>query len=590
MKTKKKKIKGNKRDAREKISKVNNFLFFAKDISGVTSKRFRAFLNGKVMRIFTRIAKTISNTASRFFGVAMLTFGLAAILINLVKYYFKFTAEINIPHLIIAGVFVLLSVPFLISELPVAEAFQKNKVTDFILFEFFALNRATRNESIHTLHPLFGIILGAIPAVCAYFFPLEFVVLGIIGVLFFAISMISPEFPILFSLVTLPYLDLVPYSGEILALVSLLAFFSFARKVLIGKRVYSFELCDVLLIAFAVMIVVSSLVHGAILSERNAFILASFILAYIPLSNIIVNRRLAICAVNAIIVSMLPVAVGAIADYAISILKGAHAPADFIFGNSAVLAAFLLCAVVLTGFFIIERTHNGIKALYMAVLGIYLAALIATECVPVILVLLLAFPAYLVIRSLSLPRELLLFIAALPCAIFFLPDAVLENISQSFFAMPDFLEIKADITASFILFKRHIFFGIHPENEAAAGAIYGGNSVSWLLCSFGVFAAAVFFVGMIFRLRRNTVYSIYRSSSNVSHFVSMGNLAAFGLVTLGMIYNVFSDPGVFYMFFATMGISAAALRISKRDHDDRLGYYGDQSSMDSSAIDVIVRY
>ena len=86
------------------------------------------------------------------------------------------------------------------------------------------------------------------------------------------------------------------------------------------------------------------------------------------------------------------------------------------------------------------------------------------------------------------------------------------------------------------------------------------------------------------------MYSIYRSSSNVSNFISMGNLAAFSLVALGVFHNIFADLEVVYLFITAIGVSSAAIRISKRDHDDRLSYYGDQRSTDSSAVDVLLRH
>ena len=585
-----KKLNAQNSKFKKSLSTFYSALFFAKDISGVTSKRFRAFLSGKIMKLFATVVKSIANTSSRFFGIALLTFGAAVMIMHMARYYLGEILAVSIPTAITAGVFMLLSVPFLISKQPVAIAFQKNRITDFILFEFFALNRMTKNDSVRTLHPAFGLFLGLIPAVCAYFFPLRYVVIAIAAVLFWSVSMISPEFPIMFSLLLLPYLNIIPFSGELLALISIVAFISFARKVLIGKRVYALELSGILMLVFALLIVIFAFADGSLLSKKNAIILASLILAYIPLSNIIVNRRLAICAVNAIVVSMLPVAIGSIAEYLIAVFTRAHAPSTFFFSDSASLAAFLMVAALFTAFFVVERTQNSIKALYTVLLGIYIAAIITTECVPVIVVLLLLFPAYLVIRSLSIPRELLLLIAFLPIGIFFIPDAILTRVSSFFFAMPDLVAIKAELYESLLLFRDNIFIGVGADAVTDAGISYGGTSISWLLCNFGIFATILLLVVFLIRMRQFSVFSIYRSSSNVSNFISMGNLAAFALVVLGMFYNIFSGIEVFYLFISAIGVSSAAIRISKRDHDDRLGYYGDQSSIDSSAVDVLLRH
>ena len=575
---------------KKSLADFYNALFFARDISGISSSRFRAFLGGRVMKLVGAIIKFISSTSSRFFGLALVFFGGASLIMHLAKYYLGAVSSISISTAVVSGVIMLLAVPFLISKQPIGIVFEKNKITDFILFEFFAFNRMRKNSTVKTLHPAFGLLLGLIPTVFAYFFPLRYVVLVIVAILFLSVSLISPEFPILSSLLLLPYLDVIPYSGELLAIISIIAFVSFSRKVLVGKRVYSLELSGVVLLVFAVLITVLAFVDGSPLSEKNALILASLILAYIPLSNMIVNRRLAICAVNAIVISMIPIAIGAIIDYLVAIFKGAHAPADFLFSSSECLAAFLMIAALFTAFFVVERSQHSVKALYTVLLGIYVAAIITTECVPAILALLLIFPAYIVIRSLSIPRELLLILAFLPMGIFFLSDAILTRISSFFFAMPDLVKMKAELYESLLLFRDNIFLGIGADSVTADGVGYGGNSISWLLCNFGVFAAALLLIVFLIRMRQFTVFSIYRSSSNVSNFISMGNLAAFVLVVFGMFYNVFADVGIFYLFISAIGVSSAAIRISKREHDDRLGYYGDQRSIDSSAVDVLLRH
>ena len=565
-------------------------LFSAKEISGITSKRFRAFRGGKAMKLFAKISSSVANTSSRFFGFASLTFGTVVLLMHLARYYLGTISAVSLTTAAVAAAFMLISVPFLIVKKPVGIALQENKITDFIVFEFFAFNPMSKNDSVWTLPPFVGIFLGLIPAVFAYFFPLRYVVLGIAAVIFLSASMISPEFPIMFSLVFLPYVGLVPRSAELIAIISVVAFISFARKVLIGKRVFSLDLSGVLLLVFAILTVVFSFIDGSLLSQKNSLVLASIILAYIPLSNMIVNRRLAICAVNAVTVSMIPVALGAIADYLIDLFKGEHAPADFIFGSSESLAAFLLVAALFTAFFVVERSQNSTKALYTLLLGIYVAAIITTECVPVVLVVLLFFPAYLIIKSFVIPRELLLIIALLPSAIFFLPYTVLEKISTFFFAMPNLVAIKAELYKSLLLFRDNIILGLGQDSVTDAGIGYAGTAVSWLLCDFGIIAAAVLVLVFLIRLRQFTVYSIYRSSSNVSNFISMGNLAAFALVALGVFHNIFSDYEVVYLFITAIGVSSAAIRISKRDHDDRLSYYGDQRSTDSSAVDVLLRH
>jgi hypothetical protein len=75
-------------------------------------------------------------------------------------------------------------------------------------------------------------------------------------------------------------------------------------------------------------------------------------------------------------------------------------------------------------------------------------------------------------------------------------------------------------------------------------------------------------------------------NSLLSLITKAGALAIFGIFSIGMTADVFSDITVYLLFISIFGILSASLRISKTEHIDRLSYYGDQRSPDSSDINV----
>lgn len=587
-----KKSKKIKSLGKERIESLSNFyrkMFSAKEISGVTSTRARAFFNSRLTKFFIAALKVITQASTRFFGFMFLSCGLITLAIRLGGYYLGFFGAIDYVTVIISAVFLLFSLPLLIIDRPTNLFFQDFPLTDFLFFEFFAINRTQKNDAPIMIPPVVGLFVGIIPTVCGYFFSLLNVVLVLVSVAVIALGMVSPEFPILLSLVLLPYLNVIPASSVILVALSVLAFVSFFRKVLVGKRVYSLEMQDVLLVIFAALFAVSAFLDGTYESKERALMLVSTLFAYIPISNMIMNRRLAVSTVNAIVVSGIPLAVVAIIDYVKAIIADGHIPSSSFFDFPYELAAFLLSLLIFTTFLAIEQQGKVKKAAYMSLLGLYFSAAITTECVPLIIVFLLSLVAYAIIKSLALPRELLVIIALLPLAIFFLPDSVLERISSLFFAMPDLLGMKADLLASLSVFRENIFFGVGPDGAYGAGTVAESNLLIGMAAELGIFALIAFLVMLMFRMRHFSIQSIYRTASNVSRFITMGSLSAFAIIALGSFYNVFSSVAVFYLFFASVAIAAASIRISKREYDDRLSYYGDQSSIDSSAVDVILR-
>ena len=113
---------------KKRSARFCNVIFSAKEISGITSKRFRAFRSGRAMKLFAKLASSVANTSSRFFGFASLSFGVIVLLMHLARYYLETISAISITTSAVAAAFILLSVPFLISSQPIGILFQKNKV------------------------------------------------------------------------------------------------------------------------------------------------------------------------------------------------------------------------------------------------------------------------------------------------------------------------------------------------------------------------------------------------------------------------------------------------------------------------------
>lgn len=568
-------------------SRLSRALFSTKDINGVRTAKLKATGDGRVMRAMRALMRTITMTKVGFFGWIALVSGLVAIVSELVGFYILASGALDLVEIIIGGVLVLLATVLLIFNIPLGELLQKFPLTDFILFEFFSMTRPASSEDARPIHHLFGLIFGAASGVCVYFFSVKPVIAVIFALVFLFTSLVSPELPILFSLLAVPYFSLVPKFEIVIVLLALLSFISFSFKVLGGKRVYSLEFNDILILTFLTLIFVSSLVDGSYESKRTAAIIIAVVFSYFPFSNMMVNRRLAITAVNVIIVSALPIALSAIAEYVYAFVRNTHAPSQSLFSSPAELCAFLCAAAMLAAMFAFDRSSTAVRIAYTVFFFIFAAAIISTECVPLLVVLVLLIPAALVVRSISVPREIIGFLAVLPNVIFFLPSSVLTRISSLSTAIPDLAGMQKDLMSALILCKDRLLFGYGADGMD--GVVPEVNTYVWILFSFGVFASAFFVITFLFRMRRLTLHSVYRSSSNVSNFISMGTLAAFSIAALGCFYDLFSSPAVLCIFFASLGVSTASIRISKRDHDDRLNYYGDQSSENTAAVDILVR-
>lgn len=567
------------------MRKNSNKGIISYELDGISPKGARIFLNGRVARLVNGAGRSVAHTSTHTFGWLFLTFGLLSLILHLADYYFRDNPSVPLSSLIIGAAFALLAIPLLLVDKPMCQALQEFPLTDFIIYGFFSIKRMRVDEGVPAVRPVFGVLFGIIIAVIGFFLPLHLVVIAMAICLFLIVSFISPEFPFLFTLLVLPYVSMLPYSSLLLVLLSVTSLLSFFRKVMFGKRVYCFENYDIIILLFIVLFTVSGIIGGGERSTYNALIMIALILGYIPAANIVVNRRLADCAVNALIVSAFPVAVGAVVEYAVNLVNGNRTPARSIMESSEALSALLTVATVLTLFYGIAKTKGYKRAPYFFTLAVELLALISTENIFLVFVLIFGGLSYGIIRAKRLPAALVFLCILCPYALFLLPSGILGSISTLFGVSPTLSERLEGFAQNLEVFLDNIFIGIGVDSLSQS-EVYSVNTLLGLAARFGIFALAIFLFVILHRLYHLSVYSDYYKGSAVHEVVEMTALAPICLLILGTLHDVFADMSIFYLFWCVMGLCSATLRVAKNEHDDRVGYYSDLSSFDASDTSI----
>lgn len=562
-----------------------NRIFISYETTGISPRSARVFLSGRVARAVNGVARKIAHTSANTFGWLFLSFGLLSLFLQLGEYYFRDNPTVPVSSLILGAAFALLSVPLLLSYKPMCQALQDFPLTDLILYEFFCIKRMRVDEKVVPIAPVYGVIVGVILGIVGFIFPLYLVVIALCVMLLLITSFISPEFPFLFTLLVLPYLSMLPYSSAVLAVMSVVSLLSFFRKVMLGKRVYCFENYDIFILLFIAVFTLSGVIGGGAESTAGALVMISLILGYIPAANIVVNRRLANCAVNALIVSAFPVAIGAVVEYAVNLAGNNRIPSRSVMSSPEVLAAFLTASTVLTLFYAITKTQGYKRAPYFFVLATEILALVSTENIFLVPVVLFGAVAYGILRSKKLPTLLMFLSIVLPYLFFLLPKGVLSFVSDSFGILPSLEDRLLRFSESLDVFADNIFLGVGLTDDAA-NTISSINLPLGLVLRFGIFSLVIFVVVILHRLYHLSVYSGYYRVSAVYEVTEMTALASVCLMIFGAFCDVFADMSIFYLFWCVMGLCSANLRVAKNEHDDRVGYYSDLSSFDASDTSV----
>ena len=108
-------------------------LFFAKEISGISSGREKNHFLNRFNKFSDGIMKSLAYTSARTIGFFFLSFGILSLLMNLLKYYFAENPIVELTTLIICAAFVLVGVPLIFVEKPLCIMLQDFVITDYII-------------------------------------------------------------------------------------------------------------------------------------------------------------------------------------------------------------------------------------------------------------------------------------------------------------------------------------------------------------------------------------------------------------------------------------------------------------------------
>ena len=553
-----------------------NALFFSKDLNGLSPKALRFFLSGKIARFINGVGATIAYSSTRLFGCCFLSFGILSLVINLLTFYFTPSGarELDIIALTVAAVFALIAIPFMLVDKPMCRALQEFLPTDLLFFEFLSIKRMTKNDSIKVPRPFIGLFPGIIIAFLTVFFPTGTVVLSVLGVVFTVISFVSPELPFISLLISVPYISGLSYSSEIIAALSLLSFLSFFRKVLFGKKTYVFGISDVIVIIFIALIVIMGIVRGGASSTYLSIRYALITLAYFPAANIIVNRRLANRAINAVIISSVPIAIGAVAGYIINFVSGIALPSSVTMLSPAYLAIYLAIVAMFSVFYLVDSS-----TLYKRPLGVLhtlllVLALISTECVPVLILTLILIPGVVVIKNTRVPEDLLAIGGILPLGILLLPTPFLTWVTNILSFEPSFVELKLRVGESLNTMWNNLFLGIGADDASH------GNAMLGIGVRFGIFALLAIVAFVLIRFRQIRVYTRFIRNSSISELSYLTTAAILVVLVMGCFFDIMEDNSLFCLVATVFGMSTASLRVSKKDYDERVAYFEDQNDQD----------
>lgn len=575
--------------------------FLSHSITGNPSAKEGIAASKRMHAITSGVKSLFAFTPARFYGLFLLTFGLVSLLINLGKEYFGAIETVPLEILVTAAISAIIGIFLVVSDKPLCLFLQEFAFTDYVFFEFFCIRRTGRHDSGGGIPSWVGLVLGTALAALAAVVPFFAVAAVTVCLVYAFVSFVSPEFSLFSTILVLPYLSLFNNHELILAALVGISMISFVRKVALGKRVYHFEQYDALIGIFLLFILISGIFLKGIKSFTDSLVMIVLASGYILSGSIVANRRLADCLINALIFSSVPVSAVAIAQFIISVTSAPVSQFSGVsatFRSPAVLSIFLLFSFIFSLYFTSARRRRAAKNAYLVISVYTFLALVLTLSGWAVAVAVLSLVGYtLKGRSRSFGVFAVSF-ALIPQIFLLLPTRALIAMSKlpvlSLLSLDSFAE---HLNCSRQMFRENVFTGIgigetsfvlelEKMGLSELGYTNGGSFLLDTALEAGVFSLIVLLVIFAVRVRHSAVYVPYVKNSQLSTLSKFSSLCLSAVIALGAFNCLWEDKSMFFLFWCIFGVGSAALRVSKSEYDDRIAYYSDGRSAESSALDI----
>jgi hypothetical protein len=322
-------------------------------------------------------------------------------------------------------------------------------------------------------------------------------------------------------------------------------------------------------------------------------------MGYTLAGNLITNRRIADCALNAVTISSIPAAAYSVFIFISALsageLKGLIGKGiSSTFASTDTYAIYLLVAIICSAA-LVKQASGGTRVLYFAVFLLNFVALIMTGEAFAIASLFCSLIAYPILKGRGMWTPLVAVTVMLPYLVITAPEEYVNRVLEFVPSITRLESLRSLWGASLRAFSENMLLGIGMGEdsfvtEMANYGIHGfadsKNLFIELGLEAGVFALAFFIILLFVRIRHRIVYNSYVRHSEISSlapFVSCMNVA---LIAYGATEYIWTDGPSIYLFCVVFGIGSAMLRMAKKEVDDRTLYYEDTRDVDYSAIDI----
>ena len=556
------------------------------------------------------LVKKLLATPLKSYGKSLISFGIYTILIYFILLLVPEFETRNVGMLITGFAVCITSMPLLLSRQNLGFSIGNNKITRTVFSEIFDFRdeayqvKTYKSRAITNTLIIFGILMGLLTFLVE---PLS-ILLSCAVIIMVSIVIITPEIGIIASLFLLPFFSFTESPTISLALLIIITTFGYAIKLIRGKRIIRFELVDILICAFILLILLGGVFSATPEASKNVSAISCvLILGYFLISNLIRTEKWLSRCEYALTYSATIVSIIGILQYVLGFVDTKWLDTSYfpdiagrstaLFENSNYLAFYLVAVFPFALHNMITRKQGKSKLIGFISCLLIVVCTVLTWSRGAWLAIIFTGILFLLIYSRKTLRVLISVVILIPYAIYFTPKNIISRFSSigdmtdsstmyRFYTWKGSLRVLNDYFWGGIGYGPEAYRAIYPEYAYAGieAAAHSHNLFLQIFIGLGVGGLLIFLLTMFVFAQKNFEYLKNPFNENTRLVVATAFSAVVGMLVMGLFDYIWYNYRIFFMFWALIGISVAAIRLGNREAEKKNFFtFSDEQN---SAIDI----
>lgn len=536
--------------------------------------------NQKAVKFLTSIPLHLYGNFGIFFGIYTIVVYFLRIMlpsIDAADESFFYTGAVTIAA----------SLPLLFSKKELAKAVEDSIITSFIFKKCFGFSdeafkvKAAKNGLARNLLLLSGLLLGLL----TFFVHPLVIILGLAFLIIATMIAASPEIGVILSILLIPFSAIAKNSTLLLAGLLLLTLFFYIIKLIRGKRIIKFEIIDIAVLIFGIMIMLCGIFSVGGEASKNAAAVSVVLLAgYFVFVNLMRTEEWIKRSVYALVSSAFIVAVIGIIEFIfgesnqswldLSLFSDIKSRSVSLFENPNVLATFLTLIFPFALLFIQISKRNNEKILAGLISFVILLCIIFTWSRGAWVALIISSFIFLLMCGKKMFRLLGIIALAIPIFPLVLPQSIINrflsivnlsdsSISYRIYTWQGTIEAIKEYYLSGIGYGTSAFQSIYPTfaYSGMESAEHSHSLILQILISMGICGLLVFGIIIFMSLQKGFEYTKKPENNSSKLYVAASISAIISALVMGAFDYIWYNYRVFYLFWIVLAIGCAFVRV-----------------------------